>query len=121
MWHRAIPVDDLTDGTMTRVTLDGRDINLTLVDHEPRAIGDTCPHRGASLSEGQLRDGCVTCPAHLWRFSFVDGRKQGDARISVPVYPTRVVDGYVEVDLPPAQPARSIREILLAHARGEKV
>jgi len=121
MWHRAFSYEDLGEGSMLRATLDGRDICLTLIDGSVHAIGDMCPHRGASLSEGRLRDGCVTCPAHLWRFSFMDGRKQGDPRTAVPVYPTRIVDGYVEVDVPPAQPERSMREILLAHARGEDV
>ncbi len=29
---------------------------------------DECPHRGARLSQGWVRDGCLTCPYHGWRF-----------------------------------------------------
>lgn len=121
MWHRVLPVDELLEGSIHKATVDGRDIAMTVMGGEPHAIANICPHRGASLSEGRLRDGCVTCPAHLWRFSFTDGRKQGDPRTAVQVYPTRVIQGYVEVDVPPAPPERSMREILLAHARGEEV
>ncbi|MBO9540467.1 aromatic ring-hydroxylating dioxygenase subunit alpha [bacterium] len=32
------------------------------------ALRDRCPHLGASLSLGHVRDGCVTCPFHGWRF-----------------------------------------------------
>lgn len=35
------------------------------------ALIDRCPHRGAALSLGQLRDGIVECPFHGWQF---DGR-----------------------------------------------
>lgn len=33
-----------------------------------RALIDRCPHRGVALSLGSLRDGCVECPFHGWRF-----------------------------------------------------
>jgi len=68
-----------------------------------------------------MRDGCITCPSHLWRFSFVDGAKQGDDRTRVETYPVRVVQGVIEVDIPPRPAPRSLREILLAHARGEDI
>lgn len=33
-----------------------------------RCLDDGCPHRGASLSMGQVVDGCVECPFHGFRF-----------------------------------------------------
>lgn len=119
MWHSAFPLAEVPDSSLRRVELDGRAVCIGIVNGEPRAIADTCPHRGAALSEGLFRDGCVTCPSHLWRFSLIDGVKQGDENTRVAVYPTRVVDGIVHVDIPPAATPRSMREILLAHARGE--
>lgn len=121
MWHRTIPERELSENAAHRVLVDDQAVCLTVVDTQVRAISDVCPHRGTSLSEGLVRDGCVTCPAHLWRFSFTDGSKQGDDRTRVPVYPTRIVDGVVEVDVPPLPPQRSLREVLLAHARGESL
>jgi nitrite reductase (NADH) small subunit len=121
-YQRALRVSDLRPGSGTRVVLDGQGVLLALVDDEPRALADLCPHNGALLSEGVIRDGCVTCPSHLWRFSLVDGARQGFPEVRVRVYDTRVnADGWVEVDVPPAAPQRSLRETLLAHARGEVV
>lgn len=37
------------------------------------ATGDRCPHRGAALSLGKVRGGCVECPFHGFRFDG-DGR-----------------------------------------------
>lgn len=105
-----------------RIVLDGQPILLTKLGGEPHAISDTCPHAGASLSGGLLKDGCVTCPSHLWRFSLHDGSMQGSTTVQVPVYPTRLTaDGWVEVETPVLPPPRSLRETLLAHARGEDV
>jgi phenylpropionate dioxygenase-like ring-hydroxylating dioxygenase large terminal subunit len=32
------------------------------------ALIDVCPHRGVALSLGTVKDGCITCPFHGWRF-----------------------------------------------------
>lgn len=37
-------------------------------DGKPAAMLDRCPHRGVALSLGSVRDGCITCPFHGWRF-----------------------------------------------------
>ena len=33
------------------------------------ALQDRCPHRGAPLSAGQVKDGLLQCPYHGWRFN----------------------------------------------------
>jgi phenylpropionate dioxygenase-like ring-hydroxylating dioxygenase large terminal subunit len=32
------------------------------------ALIDRCPHRGVALSLGRVREGCLECPFHGWRF-----------------------------------------------------
>jgi nitrite reductase (NADH) small subunit/3-phenylpropionate/trans-cinnamate dioxygenase ferredoxin subunit len=54
---------------------------------------------GASLSGGHVEDGCVTCPWHAWRFRLTDGAWADNPRIRIGSYPTRVVDGVVEVEV----------------------
>lgn len=118
--HRVVLLDDLPDSRPVRYVVDGRPVCLTKVDGVPHAICDTCPHNGASLAEGVVRDGHVTCPAHLWRFDLASGRKPGTSAVAVAVYRTHVSEeGWVEVELPEPPPVRSLRETLLAHARGE--
>lgn len=39
----------------------------------PSALLDRCPHRGVSLSLGEVRGGDLACPYHGWRFG-ADGR-----------------------------------------------
>lgn len=37
-------------------------------DGRAHALDDRCLHRGVSLSLGQVREGCIECPYHGWRF-----------------------------------------------------
>ncbi|MFQ5504741.1 MAG: nitrite reductase small subunit NirD [Planctomycetota bacterium] len=36
-------------------------------------LEDSCPHRGAALSEGTIMDGEIVCPWHGWRYQLEDG------------------------------------------------
>ncbi len=42
---------------------------------------DRCPHRGARLSQGRIRDHAIECPYHGWRFD-----QQGSCKI-IPATP----------------------------------
>ncbi|MDZ8095368.1 MAG: aromatic ring-hydroxylating dioxygenase subunit alpha [Nostoc sp. DedQUE05] len=37
------------------------------------ALQDRCPHRGAALSLGWVKDDCIHCPYHAWKFQ-ADGK-----------------------------------------------
>jgi nitrite reductase (NADH) small subunit len=71
------------------------------------ALDDLCPHMGAALSSGPLRDGVVTCPWHAWRFRLSDGAWCDDPRLRAEVFAVRVVDGAIEVAVPP-RPAAAV-------------
>lgn len=116
---RAMPIQLVIDNGPQSIVLDERPVLISVIDEVPYAIGDTCPHNGASLSEGLIKDDCVTCPWHFWRFSLTSGEQQGSARMSVPSYPCTVQDGWIHVELPVREKPMSMREMLLAHARGE--
>lgn len=120
--HPLVRRDALAEGVPIRVEIAGRAVMLVCVEGTVHALDDACPHNGASLSDGLVREGCVTCPSHLWRFRLLDGARQGNEDVRVGVHPAWVSpEGWVEVDLPAPVPARSLRETLLAHARGEDV
>lgn len=75
------------------------------------AIDAMCPHAGANLAKGEVCDGIVSCPVHLWRFRLSDGRYM-DAdmeRFNLMTYKVRVVDGAIQVALP--EPPKLVRLI----------
>lgn len=46
---------------------------LSRVDGQVRALAARCCHRGGPLPEGEVRDGCITCPWHGATFAMADG------------------------------------------------
>jgi nitrite reductase/ring-hydroxylating ferredoxin subunit len=73
---------DLPPGHAIAVTVGDKRLALFSVDGTVVAIDDTCTHRGGPLSEGELKDGIVTCPWHGAQFNVKDGQVLGDARRS---------------------------------------
>jgi phenylpropionate dioxygenase-like ring-hydroxylating dioxygenase large terminal subunit len=88
-----------------------------LADGAPHAIDDACRHREAALSGGIVCGGVVTCPGHFRRFDLRTGQCLGEPLGHVRSYECAVVDGWVQINIGPQAPARSLREILIAHAR----
>ena len=81
------------------------------------ALDASCLHQGGPLEEGVVRDGIVTCPWHLHRYDVSTGERTDQPSVRQAVYEVSIEDGDVVVELPEAPPARSMREILLEHAR----
>jgi phenylpropionate dioxygenase-like ring-hydroxylating dioxygenase large terminal subunit len=50
------------------VILNGISLVLFRSQGKIHVLADRCPHRGAPLSKGSVRDGCLVCPYHGWRF-----------------------------------------------------
>ena len=65
-----------------------------------RAVSPVCPHEDGPLSEGWIEGDAVVCPWHGFDFDLASGRCRVDERLAVTVYPARVRDGIVEVDVP---------------------
>ena len=73
-------------------------------DDQPHVLANTCVHRGGSLSKGWVKDGCIICPYHGWRYggdgkcqlvpSFDEGSKI-PARAKVDSYPVQEKYGIV--------------------------
>jgi 3-phenylpropionate/trans-cinnamate dioxygenase ferredoxin component len=91
---------ELVAGKGKQVTVNGLKIALFLTDGVVRAIDDTCPHRGASLSEGQCHMGQVMCPWHSARFDLATGQHLcPPATTGVKSFPVQVVGEDVQIDV----------------------
>jgi phenylpropionate dioxygenase-like ring-hydroxylating dioxygenase large terminal subunit len=55
-------------GELKPLRLLGRDLVLWRDAGGVHAWEDLCIHRGAKLSLGQVRNGCVVCPYHFWEY-----------------------------------------------------
>ncbi|WP_207559273.1 MULTISPECIES: Rieske (2Fe-2S) protein [unclassified Nocardioides] len=122
-WERVCRVEEAVPGQPLGKVIgsSGQDRDrvcvLTTDDGQPVALLDRCPHRDIPLSGGVVRDGTLVCPGHFWRFDLRTGARTDLPERGATVYPTRVVDGWVEALVPPPSPQLTMREWLLAEAR----
>ncbi len=68
-----ISKSDLTPGAPKLVMVDGTPVCVALIDGEVYAIGDTCTHSDASLSEGDLNGSLIECWLHGAEFDMRTG------------------------------------------------
>jgi nitrite reductase/ring-hydroxylating ferredoxin subunit/uncharacterized membrane protein len=97
-WTPAVSEADVREGEATRASVG--DVDIMLARHAGRiyALADRCTHRGGSLADGTIADGCVTCPLHDSIFRLSDGAVvQGPAGTPEPAFHVRVDDGTVHV------------------------
>ena len=106
----------LLDAGHLRAETEGCAVLLSVVAGEIHAVDDACHHRGTALSGGLLRDGVVTCPAHLWQYDVRTGRRHDTDGEPLATYAIEVVGDEVEVTVPDLVRQPSLREVLLAHA-----
>jgi nitrite reductase (NADH) small subunit/3-phenylpropionate/trans-cinnamate dioxygenase ferredoxin subunit len=99
---------EIPEGEGRAVEVGGKLVAVFKVDGQFHAIDDVCPHMGASLSEGYVERGIVTCPWHAWRFRLSDGAWADNPRLKIGCYAVRVLNDEVQVQVPakPAQPER---------------
>jgi toluene monooxygenase system ferredoxin subunit len=74
VWHAVATLDELREGEMKAVTVNGKPIVLINVAAEIYAYEDRCPHSGTPLSEGILDGAILTCSAHEWVFDTRHGQ-----------------------------------------------
>ena len=98
-WIRVAPAADIKPGDYASAEVDGTFVAVYNIDGEFFAIDDVCTHDGGGLSGGGIEDHQVICPRHGARFCLRTGQALSPpAYEPVRSYPTRVVDGYVEVE-----------------------
>jgi nitrite reductase/ring-hydroxylating ferredoxin subunit/uncharacterized membrane protein len=92
---------DLVDGQPVTVTAGEDTVFVVRQGKAIFAISDVCGHAGGPLHDGDLADGCITCPWHGSVFR-VDGGDvvHGPATAPQPRYEVQVADGRVSVRRP---------------------
>ena len=97
-WTAIADDAEVREGEPRRIEVDGIPLLVIRDGGEVRVLADRCSHRGGPLSQGEISDGCVTCPWHKSRFRLADGSvERGPAAYPQPALDVRVSAGRVEV------------------------
>jgi nitrite reductase/ring-hydroxylating ferredoxin subunit len=101
-WIRVARVGEIKPGRMRDYELlDGTMLGVANAGGAYHAFDATCPHQGGRLTGSRLEEGELACPLHGYRYALATGANvvPGDGR-PVRLFPTRVRDGHVEVEIP---------------------
>lgn len=91
-------LNDFPAGSMKKARVHDEGVLVTNISGKIYAIGDTCTHRGCSLSEGTLEDTTVICPCHEGRFDITTGKVIGSPpKRDEPSYEVQLQDSDVLV------------------------
>jgi 3-phenylpropionate/trans-cinnamate dioxygenase ferredoxin subunit len=97
-WTRVAAASEIAPGDYASAEIDGAFVAVYNIGGEFFAIDDVCTHDGGGLAGGEVQDHQVICPRHGARFCLRTGKAlTPPAYEPVKSYPTRVVDGNVEV------------------------
>lgn len=94
-------VGQIDEGTGAAFAVSGRMVAIFLLKGEYHAIDDACPHMGASLADGHIEGGVVTCPWHAWRFRLEDGAWCDNPRVKTDRFELRIEGQDIQVRVPP--------------------
>lgn len=82
-WHAVARASDVAAGTLVAARLLEEDLLLWRSSAGVEAWRDFCPHRGAKLSLGRVRDDRIVCPYHGMEYA------AGGRCVRVPAHPGR--------------------------------
>ncbi len=116
-WYVAEESSNVTDKPVATRMLGQNFVLFRDLSGKVSCLSDVCVHRGASLSQGMVVNGCVECPYHGWRYDSEgdcvkipaqpdNGRKGIPKKARVDGYPVEEHYGWVWVflgDLPAEQ------------------
>jgi len=78
------------------------------------ALSNVCAHQGGPLGEGQIVDGCVTCPWHGYQYLPGDGKSPPPFHEKVPTYELRVDGERVMLNPSPNEPGTAVDPAIIS-------
>lgn len=102
-WKKAADEDELWEGDILDVELDGEQVLLASVPGEPiRAYQGICPHQEVLLGDGHFDEdtGVLVCAGHSWEFDLRCGEGINPKGCRLFEFEVRVRAGAIEVAIP---------------------
>jgi len=87
------------EGEAKEFTVGDRVICVANVNGTISAMDNVCLHMGGPLGQGYIEDGKIVCPWHGWEYDSQTGALEGDPKSKLDVYPIKVENGEVMVDV----------------------
>jgi nitrite reductase (NADH) small subunit len=108
-WVRAGDLATVTRARKTVIDVDGYEVLVLAHDGNLHAFQNRCIHKQRELAKGVVLNGKLVCPGHQWAFALGSGWEAIKEECQ-PMFPVRVVDGIVEVDVTIPEPSPATLE-----------
>lgn len=99
-FRQVLSINDLWEGEMRAVKIDGWPILLIHQNGEVRAYLDKCPHQAFALSRGMKEGTRLTCAAHGWTFDVLTGQGLNPKNVSLIPFPAKIDRDMIWVKIP---------------------
>ncbi len=100
-WVQAASLEDLWEGEMTEVEVEGEAVLLlNLPGRKVVAYQGICPHQQRSLEDGEFDGQVITCAAHRWQFEAATGKGINPANCQLYTYEVRVEGEEIFIGVP---------------------
>jgi toluene monooxygenase system ferredoxin subunit len=98
-FRKAATLDELWDGEMIALEIEGQVVLLVNVKGSIRAYADYCPHLRTRLSQGSLQRNVLTCSTHGWEFDASTGKGINPKSACLECFPVIVENGDILIDV----------------------
>jgi toluene monooxygenase system ferredoxin subunit len=98
-FRKVATLDELWDGEMMALEIEGQVVLLVNVDGVIRAYADSCPHQRTRLSQGSLRRNILTCSTHGWEFDASTGDGINPKSACLECFPVKMENGDILLDV----------------------
>ena len=98
-FRKVATLDELWDGEMTVLEIEGHVVLLVNVDGGIHAYADSCPHLGTRLSQGSLQRNVLTCATHGWEFDASTGQGINPKTAGLESFAVKVENGDILIDV----------------------
>jgi phenylpropionate dioxygenase-like ring-hydroxylating dioxygenase large terminal subunit len=112
-WHVVASASELAEGAVKPARLLGVDLVVWRGPEGIQVWDDLCVHRGAKLSGGKVKDGCLQCPYHGWIYS------EAGACVSIPAHPSQKPPARAHANVHPVRIAYDLVWVCLGEPAGE--
>jgi len=97
-------VDDIPENRACIGTVAGERVAVFRYDGKVSAVSNVCQHQNGPLGEGEVIDGCITCPWHGFQYDPDTGASPPPFTEKVPTFDVKIEDGTVYVRTTPNLP-----------------
>lgn len=104
MWEPIIEESEFQKNGILCCHIQGKKLLVVRDGTTLYSCGAICPHQGVSMENGLVFDEEITCTEHSWTFSLRTGELTYPGNgPRIPIYPIRVHNGMIEVEVPQAE------------------